>query len=90
MPIYEYVCSKCRSHFEVIQKVGDPPLKRCSNCKSRLEKKVSRTSFQLKGSGWYKTDYPSTHSTTVKDKAEPATEKKSEPATKKAQSSDRD
>jgi len=57
MPIYEYVCEKCGAHLEVMQKVSDPPLKRCQKCRGKLEKVLSRTSFQLKGSGWYKTDY---------------------------------
>ncbi len=57
MPIYEYGCEKCGSHFEVIQKFSDKPLKFCSNCKGRLTKLISQTSFQLKGSGWYVTDY---------------------------------
>ena len=57
MPIYEYRCEKCDSHFEVIQKFSDKPLKFCSNCKGRLTKLISQTSFQLKGSGWYVTDY---------------------------------
>jgi putative FmdB family regulatory protein len=57
MPIYEYICGKCGSHTEVLQKITDEPLKRCSECRGKLEKIVSRTSFQLKGSGWYQTDY---------------------------------
>ncbi|MEW6211276.1 MAG: FmdB family zinc ribbon protein [Acidobacteriota bacterium] len=57
MPIYEYVCEKCGDHLEVIQKVGDDPLKRCKKCRGKLEKIISRTSFQLKGSGWYVSDY---------------------------------
>ena len=57
MPIYEYRCEKCDSHFEVIQKFSDKPLKFCANCKGRLTKLISQTSFQLKGSGWYVTDY---------------------------------
>lgn len=57
MPIYEYLCEKCGSHIEVIQKISDPPLKRCGKCRGKLEKTVSRTSFQLRGSGWYVTDY---------------------------------
>jgi len=58
MPIYKYNCEKCGSQVEVIQKVSDPPLKRCEKCRGKLAKAVSRTSFQLKGSGWYATDYP--------------------------------
>jgi predicted nucleic acid-binding Zn ribbon protein len=42
-----------------LQKVTDAPLKRCQKCRGKLEKLVSRTSFQLKGGGWYATDYSS-------------------------------
>ncbi|HMG36717.1 MAG TPA: zinc ribbon domain-containing protein [Blastocatellia bacterium] len=73
MPIYEYVCEKCGAHHEVMQKVSDPPLKRCSKCRGKLEKMVSRTSFQLKGSGWYMTDYSSKSSGSGSDA--PSTEK---------------
>lgn len=58
MPIYEYICEKCGDHTEVMQKITDAPLKKCRKCKGKLEKIVSRTSFSLKGSGWYMTDYP--------------------------------
>ena len=57
MPIYEYRCEKCGNQFEVIQKFSDEPLKKCSSCKGRLTKLISQTSFQLKGTGWYVTDY---------------------------------
>ena len=57
MPIYEYRCKGCGSEFEVIQKMSDGPLKKCRDCGAPLEKLVSRGSFQLKGSGWYVTDY---------------------------------
>jgi len=77
MPIYEYVCDKCGNHLEVMQKVTDEPLKRCGNCRGRLEKIISRTSFQLKGSGWYKTDYSST-GPKAKAKQDTKTEKKAE------------
>ena len=76
MPIYEYRCEKCGSHFEVIQKFSDKPLKFCSNCKGRLTKLISQTSFQLKGSGWYVTDYAKSGKTSSKsdESAKPATE----------------
>jgi putative FmdB family regulatory protein len=90
MPIYEYVCVKCGSQKEVIQKVGDAPPKRCSKCRGRLEKKVSRTSFQLKGSGWYKTDYPGKHAASSTDKAEKVSDKKPETPPSKSKSSDGD
>jgi len=57
MPIYEYRCQKCSKYLEVIQKFSERPLKRCPDCKGRLTKLISKTSFQLKGTGWYVTDY---------------------------------
>ena len=59
MPIYEYTCQKCGHHLEVMQKMSDKPLTRCPECKGKLEKIFSQTSFQLKGSGWYASDYTS-------------------------------
>jgi putative FmdB family regulatory protein len=56
MPIYEYACPKC-GEFETTQRITDPPLKKCPTCKSKVQKLISSTSFQLKGSGWYATDY---------------------------------
>lgn len=57
MPIYEYQCRKCNAHTEVMQKMADKPLTKCTKCGGRLEKQWSSTSFQLKGTGWYVTDY---------------------------------
>ena len=57
MPIYEYRCSKCDSIIEKIQKFSDPLLKNHEGCGGNLTKLVSQSSFQLKGSGWYVTDY---------------------------------
>ena len=96
MPIYEYRCEKCGSHIEVIQKISDAPLKRCSKCRGKLEKTVSRTSFQLKGSGWYATDYSSKAAsatkavTATKDKSEKASEKKAESVSSTPASGDGD
>ena len=56
MPIYEYKCEQC-GQFEVTQKITDKPLARCPACKGKVKKLISHTSFQLKGSGWYITDY---------------------------------
>lgn len=82
MPIYEYICEKCGSHLEVMQKVSDAPLKRCGKCRGKLEKIFSRTSFQLKGGGWYMTDY-SGKSSSAADKPEKS---KSETSSKKTES----
>jgi len=56
MPIYEYKCSKC-GEFETMRKITDPPLEKCPTCRRKVTKLMSNTSFQLKGSGWYVTDY---------------------------------
>jgi len=56
MPIYEYHCSKC-GNFETMQKMSDKPLIQCPTCRRKVTKLISSTSFQLKGSGWYVTDY---------------------------------
>ncbi|MBE3602457.1 zinc ribbon domain-containing protein [bacterium] len=56
MPIYEYNCAKC-GVFEVTQRITENPLRKCPTCKGKVERIVSRTSFILKGSGWYATDY---------------------------------
>lgn len=101
MPIYEYVCDKCGSRIEIIQRIGDPAPKRCRKCRGKLQKAVSRTSFQLKGSGWYATDYPHKQVASGKDKPEKSgadkpdktekTDKKAEPApSSSAASSDGD
>src|SRR6185503_20450985 len=55
--IYEYSCKKCGKTIEVIQKFSDPPLKKHQGCGGALTKLVSASAFQLKGTGWYVTDY---------------------------------
>lgn len=58
MPIYEYQCSACGHHLEAFQKISDTPLTDCPKChKSTLNKLISAAGFQLKGTGWYATDY---------------------------------
>ena len=59
MPIYKYRCTKCGHLIEIIQKLSDRPLRKCTECSGRLEKLVSRASFQLKGGGWYSEGYSS-------------------------------
>jgi putative FmdB family regulatory protein len=56
MPIYEYQCEKC-GVFEETQRITDDPLKKCPTCHHKVQKLISNTSFQLKGTGWYITDY---------------------------------
>jgi putative FmdB family regulatory protein len=57
VPIYEYRCLKCLKEFEAMQKFSDSPLKKCPTCGGSVKRLISRSSFQLKGSGWYLTDY---------------------------------
>jgi putative FmdB family regulatory protein len=58
MPIYAYQCMECRHEVEVLQKISDAPLTDCPSCHhSSLVKKVTAAGFQLKGSGWYVTDF---------------------------------
>ena len=65
MPIYEYRCSACNHQEEFLQKLSDPVLTQCPSCgKPTFEKQLSAAGFQLKGSGWYATDF--------KSKAKPA------------------
>lgn len=58
MPIYEYQCAACGHQLEALQKMSEEPLKDCPKCnQAELQKMVSAAGFQLKGSGWYITDY---------------------------------
>ncbi|MDA8299709.1 MAG: zinc ribbon domain-containing protein [Deltaproteobacteria bacterium] len=62
MPIREYKCKDCGNYIEVIQGMNEKPLEKCEKCGGKLEKLISNSSFVLKGSGWYKTDYASSGS----------------------------
>ena len=68
MPIYEYLCDHCGHRFEKIQKVSDPPCKKCPNCGSSLRKLISSAAIQFKGSGFYITDYPRKTGSSQQDK----------------------
>jgi putative FmdB family regulatory protein len=57
MPIYEYECIKCGEVAEIFQKCSDKPLKKCRQCSGKLHKLISQSTFHLKGTGWYVTDY---------------------------------
>lgn len=57
LPIYEYQCNSCGKHFENIQRITEEPLTSCPFCTGQVRKLVSNCSFQLKGTGWYVTDY---------------------------------
>lgn len=70
MPTYEYKCQLCCHQFEIIQKMSDYPLTDCPECgKNSLEKVISSTSFQLKGTGWYVTDFKNSNVSKKEDTA---------------------
>jgi len=58
MPIYEYRCNGCGHEMEIIQRMSDDPMKDCPVCEeSELKKIISAAGFELKGNGWYETDF---------------------------------
>ena len=87
MPIYEYECAQCGNIEEVLQKFSDKPLTRCRHCKGKLTKLVSHSTFHLKGTGWYTTDYANKS----KDSAKPSqTTKESKSTEAKSSAKDSD
>jgi putative FmdB family regulatory protein len=72
MPIYEYKCTKCDQSFEIMQKITDAPLSVCNSCGGELKKLITSTSFVLKGSGWYVSDYPSSDRKKALDSEKPS------------------
>jgi putative FmdB family regulatory protein len=84
MPIYEYRCAACGHQEDHLQKVSEAPLTKCPACgKKKYEKQLSAAGFQLKGSGWYATDFKGGKKPEAKAeaKAETKTEAKSESKT---------
>jgi putative FmdB family regulatory protein len=88
MPIYEYECLSCHKRTEVLQRMSDAPLAACPNCGGEVKKLISAPAFQLKGTGWYATDYGgkkgggagSSSETKSESKSESKTESKPEKA----------
>jgi putative FmdB family regulatory protein len=71
MPTYEYVCKACDHEFEREQRISDAPLKTCPQCKAKQVKRlISRTSFHLKGGGWYSDLYSSAGKKSAKKEGE--------------------
>lgn len=72
MPIYEYQCGSCGHQLEVLQKMSDAPLVNCPACQQgSLQKLVSAAGFQLKGTGWYATDFRNKNKPETKDSVTP-------------------
>lgn len=82
MPIYEYECPSCGKRFELIQRFSDEPISICPECGGHLHKLISHSSFILKGTGWYVTDYASPERRKAKD-AEGKTDSKTDTTAKK-------
>jgi len=81
MPIYEYQCGSCGSKKEHLQKLSAEPITVCPTCGSNAYTKlISAAGFQLKGSGWYATDFK--NGSQSKPKTEPKAKKESMPETK--------
>jgi putative FmdB family regulatory protein len=79
MPIYEYECTSCGKVTEAMQKFSDPPLNECGQCHGGLRKLLSMSTFHLKGSGWYVTDYSGKkQNSTCTAKSESASAEKTE------------
>jgi len=57
MPIYEYRCEQCGREFEEWQRFSDAPVEKCDECGGKAHRLISQSSFHLKGTGWYVTDY---------------------------------
>lgn len=72
MPIYEYRCEACGNEVEALQKVSESPLTTCPRCaKESLVKLISAAGFQLKGSGWYATDFKGSGGSKKPEEAKP-------------------
>ena len=84
MPIYEYQCSKCGKQFEAFQGITEPDLKTCKFCRGKVHKMMSLSSFSLKGTGWYSTDYKGKSPQAVKPKSTETTTAESSPASSDA------
>lgn len=83
MPFYEYQCKSCGHALEAMQKVSDPPLKKCPSCgKSQLMRLMSAPVFRLKGAGWYETDFKGEQDKkkNLADRPESAAKDESKPA----------
>ena len=88
MPIYEYQCQQCGHQCELLQKISDEPATTCPECqKESLKKLVSAAGFQLKGTGWYVTDFRDKNKPKPKtDGSAPTSTDSKAPDTKKSDS----
>ena len=76
MPLYEYQCVQCSERVEILQRFSDPPYSHCPKCGGDMKKLHSSPAIQFKGSGFYKTDYPSSTSSSSSAKSESKSDSK--------------
>jgi putative FmdB family regulatory protein len=90
MPTYEYRCLKCKKKFDQMQKMSDPPLKKCVYCKGKVERLIGAgAGLIFKGSGFYITDYKkASPSRDSKDAPPPKADKADKPAKAPAKKKD--
>jgi putative FmdB family regulatory protein len=74
MPVYEYQCDQCGKIEEAFQRLTESPLSTCKHCSGTLNKIISQSTFHLKGSGWYVTDYANKKSGPTKSASPPKNE----------------
>jgi putative FmdB family regulatory protein len=78
MPLYEYACHQCGTHFDRLQKFSDQPLKVHEGCGGEVERLISAPALQFKGTGWYITDYARKNSAPTANGASEKSESKSD------------
>jgi len=87
MPIYEYKCEKCGEEFELFRSITNNGNPCCKFCDGPVKKLISRSSFHLKGTGWYVTDYAGKKPSGQEEKKEASAESSSSTTGKKEDSS---
>lgn len=91
MPIYEYLCNSCNAEKEHFQKMNDEPISTCPECGStNYNKMISAAGFQLKGSGWYVTDFKNNKTSQSEPKKSSSTDTKTVPPTETKQDTKKD
>ena len=78
MPLYEYECRLCSERVEILQRFSDPPYAHCPKCGGDMKKLLSSPAIQFKGSGFYKTDYPSSTASATSSSRDAKSESKGE------------
>jgi len=88
MPIYEYMCDKCGHTFDQLQKINEAPITLCPVCANNTARRlISAAAFQLKGTGWYATDFKNNDKTKKPVASDTATKTENAPASENATTS---